>query len=174
MDRVTELPDINNIPEKIYVSIPFIKGLTDKLIEILNSDNIIFAKNNILKIGNIFSKTKDTIEKDKKWNVVYSVPCSDCELTYIGQTSQQLKQRLTQHKSDIKKVNKNCALAIHCRTLNHTMQFNNAKILEQEARTNKRSFLEMIHIQKNNSHTMNAKTDVKNLSSIYSFLISLS
>ena len=106
--------------------------------------------------------------------MVYSVPCSDCELRYIGQTSQQLKQRLTQHKSDINKINKNCALAIPCRTLKHTMQFDNAKILEQETRTNKRSFLEMIHIQKNNSFTMNSKTDIGNLSSIYSFLISLS
>ena len=106
--------------------------------------------------------------------MVYSVPCSDCELKYIGQTSQQLKQRLTQHKSDISQINKNCALAIHCRTLKHTMQFDNAKILEQETRTNKRSFLEMIHIQKNNSFTMNSKTDIGNLSSIYSFLISRS
>ena len=126
-----------------------------------------------MKIGNIFSKTKDVIPKEKKRTVVCSVPCTDCELRNIGQTSQQLKQRLTQHKSDINKINKNCAFAVHCRTLKHTMQFDNAKILEQETRTNKRSLLEIMHIQRNNSFTMNSKTDINNLSTIYSFLISL-
>ena len=98
------------------------------------------------------------------------VPCSSCELVYVGQTSQQLKKRLIQHKSDIKNPSKKCALAEHCRNSKHSMNFDNTKILDLEKIPRKRSFLEMYHIKRNNN-CMNSKSDIQNISNIYSFLI---
>jgi len=155
----------------VYFSLPFVTDLTNRLTSILKTDNCKIAKSNNYKIANIFSKLKDPIPKEKQWNVVYSIPCAVCDLIYVGQTSQQLKQRMSQHKSDINKSNKNCALATHCRETKHSMNFDNAKILEKETRVGKRSFLEMVHIQLSNN-SMNSKTDTRNLSSIYSYLIS--
>ena len=99
----------------MYFSLPFITDLTNKLASILRTDNCKIAKSNNFKIANVFSKLKDPISKDKQSNVVYSIPCAVCDLIYVGQTFQQLKQRVSQHKSDINKTNKNCALATHCR-----------------------------------------------------------
>lgn len=154
-----------------FFSLPLINDLTNKLTAILKTEDIKIAKCNKHKIGNIFTKLKDPLPKEKRWDVVYSVPCSNCDLVYIGQTSQQLKQRLTQHKSDITRENKICALATHCRTKKHTMNFENTEIVDAESRVDKRSFLEMVHIQKN-ANSMNAKTDTRNLSNIYAYLIS--
>ena len=45
-------------------------------------------------------KQKTPIEK--KANVVYEVPCRDCQLTYIGETRRTMKKRMTEHKYAVK------------------------------------------------------------------------
>lgn len=159
--------DINNIT---YLSLPIIGELTSRLIQTLKTDNVKIAKKNEFTNKKIFSKVKDSLSKEKKSDVVYSVPCEVCGMVYVGQTSQQLKKRLIQHKSDIKNPNKKCALAEHCRKLNHTMKFDETKILEVEPTYRKRCFLEMFHIKKCNN-SMNSKADIQGISGIYSHLI---
>lgn len=34
---------------------------------------------------------------EKKRNVVYEVPCHDCQLAYIGETKRTVKKRMTEH-----------------------------------------------------------------------------
>lgn len=153
-----------------YYSMPIIGNLTSELISILKKDDLKIAQKNIFTIRSLFSSAKDPTPKDKKVDVVYMVPCSSCELVYVGQTSQQLKKRLSQHKSDIKNPSKKCALAEHCRKSKHLMKFEDTKILDLEKIPRKRSFIEMYHI-KRNSNCMNSKSDIQNISNIYSFLI---
>lgn len=164
--RLTTEPRLlNNI-----CTLPNIPFLTSNLIKILKDENVTIVSRNEFTLRKLSSKTKDLIGEDRQRNVVYSIPCSFCDLVYIGQTSQQLKKRLIQHKSDIKQVSKTCALAEHTRRLGHPMIFEDTKILEVETSYIKRSFLEMFHI-KRNKNAMNSKTDIQGISNIYSFLI---
>ena len=50
-----------------------------------------------LTIANMFSKPKDIIPKDPTGGPVYSIPCNDCDATYVGETKRQIKTRLGEH-----------------------------------------------------------------------------
>ncbi|XP_044760692.1 uncharacterized protein LOC123318066 [Coccinella septempunctata] len=104
--------------------------------------------------------------------VVYRVPCSTCEEVYIGQTSQTVKRRITQHISDIKNPDKTCALAEHVRRKDHRMDYGAVEVLDFENNTRKRCFLEMFHIKSHNN-SMNYRRDIEGISNIYSYLINL-
>lgn len=160
----------NILENRKFHSLPIISDLTEELINILKHDNLKIAKKNTFMTRQLFSSTKDKTPKEKKTDVVYMVPCSSCNLVYVGQTTQQLKKRLIQHKSDIKNPSKKCALAEHCRKTQHVMNFGESKVLELEKTARKRNFLEMYHI-KRNKNSMNSKSDIQNISNIYSYLI---
>lgn len=54
-------------------------------------------------------KTKQKREK----RVVYEVPCWDCAQVYIGETSQTLKKRISEHKQVVKWFDDKNGIAVH-------------------------------------------------------------
>ena len=53
-------------------------------------------------IGQVLPSLKDSHTDEEKICLVYSVPCSNCEYVYIGQTKQDHKFRLAKHKRAIR------------------------------------------------------------------------
>lgn len=51
-------------------------------------------------------------------HVVYLIRCP-CGIGYVGKTSRQLKQRISEHKSSIRRKDLNYPVAVHFLTLNH-------------------------------------------------------
>ena len=49
----------------------------------------------------------------KMKEVVYEVPCKDCECSYIGETGRNLQKRLTEHKAAVRKGDRNNGIAVH-------------------------------------------------------------
>jgi hypothetical protein len=129
-----------------------------------------------------YSNLKDTLHNNDKTSIVYEIPCHDCEKVYIGMTKNQLKTRISQHKSNQNKlINSNnivdkqiasnkTALVQHAYKNLHTFNFDNAKILHVESNNKKLVFSEMLHIQ-DNKHSVNIKTDTQNLSNSYKAII---
>lgn len=159
----------NNIT---FSSLNYFEELTPKLISIFKHENVKIAKKNVITVNKLYSRTKTPIKKMDKSDVIYSIPCSECNGIYIGQTSRNLKGRITTHKSDCRIRKNSCALSEHHITTSHALNFNETKILDGERNYFKRVFLEMFHINKN-QNTMNKKSDIKDLSNIYSFLFQL-
>ncbi|XP_044745159.1 uncharacterized protein LOC123307022 [Coccinella septempunctata] len=155
-----------------FSSIPLIEGVTGSLVRLLKTDTIKVLARNEFRVKKLFSRVKDKMDVLKMSGVVYGVPCASCGEIYVGQTSQQLKKRLTQHKSDVKNPSKACALAEHVRSSGHQMNYNAAKVLECENNLKKRTFLEMCHI-KRHSNSMNYRRDIEGISNIYAFLLSI-
>ena len=60
---------------------------------------------------------------------VYCIPCKNCKLKYIGETSRNLNVRLKEHKRDIRIGNLNNTLFLHISQSNHNFDFNSAKRL---------------------------------------------
>jgi hypothetical protein len=156
----------------IYKKLPYINPLTNNLINILRNNNTKIAKCNPLTINSLYSKVKDKTPLLFNSNVVYSIPCLDCEKRYIGQTSQLLRSRLYGHKNDCKHDKISCALVDHSISMNHQFDFNNVKILDSERNYRKRLFLEMLHIKKE-PLAVNYQTDVENLNNVYAYLINI-
>ncbi|XP_058836199.1 uncharacterized protein LOC131692873 [Topomyia yanbarensis] len=158
-----------------FVSAPYIPGLGEKIARYLSQHNIKLAFKTIDKIKDtVHSKLKVRIEKDRRTNVVYEIPCGVCtDKKYIGQTSQFLKKRLEQHKNDIKnKSVGSTGLAHHTINEGHLFDFKNAKILDEVPRTDTRLIVEMFQIKiKGESNTFNLQRDSIKFRSAYNGLI---
>ncbi|KAK9892635.1 hypothetical protein WA026_021013 [Henosepilachna vigintioctopunctata] len=129
-----------------YKKIPFIHGLTNSVVSIFSKySNIKLAKYSPVKIVNLFSRIKEETPIHLNSSVVYKIPCTDCSGVYIGQTKQWLKNRITQHRSDIRIKKLSCAATKHCVETGHNFEWCNVKILERELNYRCRLFLEMYH-----------------------------
>lgn len=146
-----------------YLSLPYIEGLSHQFQKLFKEYNIdVCHKGHNLLAGN-FSKLKTTTPKNKRSNIVYKIPCNDCEGAYIGQTSQYLENRIKSHKYDKKNAT---ALSNHESKNNHSFNYNEVIILASEVNTKKREFLEMVEIKKE-QNSINDKKDVCGLSKLY-------
>jgi hypothetical protein len=107
-----------------------------------------------------------------------------CGKKYIGQTRQYAKKRIGNHKSSANKFLRckkrkdytgmlnavgNSALIKHMLDFGHEFDFDNTSILQKSTSAKKLNFLEMFHIQCEDS--CNQRTDVKSLSLAYSGLL---
>lgn len=108
-------------------------------------------------------------------NVVYSIPCQDCNRQYIGQTSRYITTRIKEHSRDQKPENlvKNAtktALTEHAYNNVHQFDFKNTKIIGKEPNLKKRLMLESSKIKKA-KNSVNKRTDVENLNACYFYLM---
>ncbi|XP_053687110.1 uncharacterized protein LOC128736645 [Sabethes cyaneus] len=94
-----------NSEEKVYRSLHHVDALTPALARSIkqNFKNVTLsfkcAKTNRL----LFTKLKDSSPHLAMRNVIYRIPCADCDSAYIGMTTQQLKNRIAGHRSLIKR-----------------------------------------------------------------------
>ena len=72
----------------------------------------------------IFSTTKkinikinQKLSCDSK-NIIYVITCKKCNVQYVGETSRNLRERLTDHRSNIKSY-KHTAISSHFSQINH-------------------------------------------------------
>lgn len=157
-----------------FGSLPYIPGLTPDLLKVLKgSTTVKVATYNLLTINNLYTKVKSRLGLGEMSNLVYSIPCNECDQIYIGQTSRCLSGRLTSHMSDCNTGKLSCSLVEHVIVGKHTMSFDNTKILAKEKNYNKRLFLEMCHIHRNLNNCLNKKSDLDGLSKIYTYLLTL-
>ena len=166
--------DEGHVPSTIhYRTLPYEEFLTYRLISTLNGvPGLKIALKNNITVRNLFTPLKDKTPLLLQSNVVYSIPCNDCNEVYIGQTSRTLKARITSHKSDTRTKKATCQLSRHSNDRKHTMNFEEVKILDTEKNFKKRTFLEMVRItQADNS--MNSRRDIEGLSNIYTYLLQI-
>ena len=93
---------------------------------------VIFQSKN--RLSNLF-RFKDSIPKELRSHIVYKFLCSNCNITYYGETERHLNVRSGEHLSLSaligKRVNNNKKLTIkdHCLFLNHVGSFEDFSIL---------------------------------------------
>ena len=102
-----------------------------------NSFNITFEYKNTLKNKFVRNSTSDRTNEDRG---VYIVPCKDCPLVYVGETGRNISTRIEEHKQACRKGNPNSAIATH--SLEHRVNFNDAKIICQSNSITKRRVIE--------------------------------
>jgi len=85
---------------------------------------------------------------------MYEVPCHDCDHVYIGKTGRTLKKRLAKHKQAVRRFDEKNGIAVHVHQQDHHIDWEGARVVENESFYWRRQILEAIRI---NSHpsTMN-------------------
>ena len=119
----------------------------------------------------IFAKPKDSVTKEQQTDVIYSIPCKDCDNEYIRQTKRQFGTRLKEHQKAVFFCKKeNSALSEHTCLTNHTIGWDNSKIITTNRRYHQRLCLEAWHI--NSAHALLNREDGGLLPDAYLQLIS--
>ena len=149
-----------------FTTLPYIKGVSDKIQRILHNIGVKVAFKPYLTINKYLPSPKDFTNKDELSGMIYQVPCHDCDFIYIGQTKRTLKSRLNEHKRSIKYQRpEQSALADHSMSMDHKINWEEAKILKLESDYFKRLFTETWYIN-SKSHVMN-RNDGNSFPSVY-------
>ncbi|KYM94591.1 hypothetical protein ALC62_14781, partial [Cyphomyrmex costatus] len=160
----------NNSKSVSWLTVPFVPCHTEKFKRFHNNDiRVSFRSPN--KMSKYVKAQKDSLSKDSRNNVVYKISCNDCVAPYVGQTSRQLKTRISEHSNHIKR-NTTTRSVITEHRLQHGYDFrwNEVEILDKESNYRKRIVSEMINIKKQ-KNSLNLQTDTENLHETYIPLI---
>jgi hypothetical protein len=85
----------------MYVTVPYIKGLSEKFKNTGNMFDIKTAFKTRNTIGNILRKLKPKKDLLDKLQCVYRIPC-ECGRQYAGETSRPLGTGLKEHKYNLR------------------------------------------------------------------------
>lgn len=168
-------------------NIPHLSNMVDRAFK-LEYKNIRMAKYNMKTTNMLFSNVKDPIPLENQSNVVYHIPCTNCEACYIGITTNRLRTRISGHQThyntmqrlldqgidptdpQIEILGERTALMKHSIDKNHRFDLKKVKILDRAKSTSNLQFLEMCHI-KNNERSINRRTDTDGLHAIYAGIL---
>ena len=100
----------------------------------------------------------------KSENVIYLISCNKCKVQYVGLTTQEIKNRFSQHKSKIKHNSLNTFLCNHFNSKDHSYLDCNVQIIDYLENT---SQLDKIAIVKQLSQMENYW--IKTLNSVYPY-----
>ena len=153
-----------------FMTLPMIGDLTPALKRLFASLPVRIAITSTKKVSSLFTVTKDKTPLINRCNLVYCIPCLDCQRVYIGMTGQRLRARIAQHERDATNNRESTALSVHVQHTGHKMDYEGVRVLTSERTYGRRAFKEMCYI-KECSNTLNYVTDLEGLSTIYSNLI---
>ena len=101
---------------KGFATLPYVKGTTERILKVLTANNIKCC----MRPEVTLSHPKDRVVADKKAGIVYSIPCGEWDVKYIGETGRSLKTRRSEHISAVRHLNaKKSALAEHANNTGH-------------------------------------------------------
>ncbi len=78
--------------------LPYIEGTSDKISRMFRKHKIATAfkpHRTLRTCRNMLVHPKDKIDKEERCGVVYRIPCRNCEYMYVGETSRQLKYKIS-------------------------------------------------------------------------------
>ena len=93
------------------------------------------------------------MESLRRKEVVYRIPCLDCETVYIGETRRTLQKRLVEHKYAVKKGDRKNGIAVHAWDKEHRINWEGAEVIGTEPHLFRRKLLEAIWIYKSRDNT---------------------
>ncbi|EZA48463.1 hypothetical protein X777_13796 [Ooceraea biroi] len=98
------------------------------------------------KLERIIKPLKDVLPVNVRTDVVYELSCMNCNATYVGKTSRQLKIRISEHKNHIRRnTDTHSVITEHRLALNHEFNWENVRILDNEVFGEKVNFRNDVH-----------------------------
>ena len=64
--------------------------------------------------------------------LIYLLPCSNCNWSYVAETSRTLKERLSEHRRSVRNFSTRSEVANHVHQTGHLMNWDAARILGRE------------------------------------------
>ena len=154
-DQQATRDDNNNEQDRGFVPIPYVSGTSEALGRILGKAGFKVAMKPCRTLRQELVAPKDKIQTLDKAGVVYKIGCGDCEASYIGHTSKNLRDRVKQHKTATDQGKTlDSGVAEHAWSKHHEIDWDNVKVLDQESNEKRRLIKESLFI-KSEAPTMN-------------------
>jgi len=129
------------------LAIPYVPGVSDRLARAAKKMDLQVRFRKSASLGCLLSNNKlDRVPEIEKGGVVYRQECNECELVYIGETARKACIRKKEHEKDVREMNERSAIAEHCLTHNHKVDFNKFSVIKQERNWLRRRIKEGIEI----------------------------
>ena len=147
--------------------------LCKEFLSLLNVFWLKLALKPYFMFSSVFHKRKDVICDEKKRDLVYEIPCRDCDAVYVGETGRSLSTRKKEYVKAVKEMNlQKSALCQHIVTCDHFIAWDDASILKIEPHYRKRRIAKSFLINKRakDVNVLN-QNDGLVLPSIYSMLL---
>ena len=148
----------NPINTPKYISAPYIPQTSERVNRILKDHDIKLSNKASNTLFNKLSNVKQKRTKLEKTGAIYKINCNDCNNVYIGESGKQLRERVKQHEAAVRNNNISYQVVQHCNDNNHTMDFNNIEILNQNKNVRSRRFLEAFY-SASNTNSFNRRMD---------------
>ena len=161
----------NTEKSKGMVVLPYVNGVSERVSRVLKSYNIASAMKPHNTLRNQLVHPKDKREDLEKTDALYSLPCKNCDLEYIGETGRKFSTRLEEHKTEAENASSTVktraarkeslttvhksAVTDHVVEHNHVMGWKDSKVIGTEQNKFKRWIKEAIEIRKRGGATMN-------------------
>jgi len=97
----------------------------------------------------------------EKKGVHYRTQCSDCEMGYVGETRKRLRERMKQHKDDVRLQRDRIVIYKHIRDTGNLVDWSEVKVLGQEDRRTVRKCKEARFIEVEGKKVMNLNSRLK-------------
>lgn len=110
-----------------------------------------------------------TSKDENKTSIVYKIPCSGCNLAYYGETKKTLKDRMNQHRADVRHHRTSNSLVVHIEKCGKLPDWTNSTILASDLKRSERRAIESAYIQ--TSKNMNCREGSVKLAEMASQII---
>ncbi|XP_025269898.1 uncharacterized protein LOC112639584 [Camponotus floridanus] len=149
-----------------YFTVPYLPNVTEQFRNITKNLDIKLSYTSLNKLNKFIKVHKDCIPSNYKTNVVYKINCSDCDASYIGQTSKMLKTRIFEHRSQINRNHVTPSTVTSHRLQCDHFCWDDVQVLDETSSYYKRLIYEMLFI-KRQKNGLNLQTDTENVPSLY-------
>ena len=110
--------------KRIYASVPYIKGISERLQRTFKSHEVSLVNNPFNSLRSQLARVKDKTENLKKCGTVYHIHCEQCDKDYVGGTSRLLETRVKEHLS-----RNSSAVREHCTLTGHSVDSSKKTVL---------------------------------------------
>ena len=156
LSRLPRHIEEDNQPEErpTILYTPYIRGTSEKLEKACAPLGVktVFKPQRTMR--QLLVRVKERIPPENQREVVYEVPCKDCELKYIGETKRSLKTRMAEHKYAVRRGDERNGIAVHVHQLQHSIDWESARVRMTARGYWNRRTLEAIQIR-SEQRTMN-------------------
>ena len=172
---------------KGLVVVPYVQGLSERVTRVFKKHGFSTALKPHRTLRNLLVHPKDKLDTKQKAEAIYEITCADCHKSYIGETGRPFGVRLLEHQREVQKLESmpytrstrktsvteqhKSAITDHVAATNHTINWEEAKVIDREPDKCTRWLKEAIWIRKKGKQTLNKDEGAYKLHNIYDQLI---
>ena len=111
--------------------LPFINGVTQPLTKILRRHDIQVVNKPFKTLQQEFPSPKFRPSIEHQPNVIYKIPCADCDWCYVGETGRCFETRKKEHIRNVKTCANGSNIAKHAWSFDHRIDFDNSSVIDK-------------------------------------------